>query len=58
MRRDIAESFLRMMRRDRGHMHVGYYVRLAAREGVPFGRIVALSGLSSEVVSVALEGVA
>lgn len=55
-RTTIAESYLRMIPNETGHRHDGTYVRLAAKYGVPFGRIVNLSGLPSEVVSAHLEG--
>ena len=40
----------------RGRNHPEIYVRLAYKYGVPFGRIVSLTGLSSDVVSAHLEG--
>lgn len=55
-RTDIAEQHLRLIRETGGHQHVAYYVRLAAREGVPFGRIVMLSGLSPDTIAAVLEG--
>lgn len=51
----VAESYLRMLPGATGNTHEGMYVRLAAKYGVPFGRIVALSGLSPEVVTAHLE---
>lgn len=51
----IAETYLRMLPTATGNQHEGMYVRLAYKYGVPFGRIVALSELSSEVVSAHLE---
>lgn len=52
----IAETYLRMIPGSTGHRHDGVYVRLAAKYGVPFGRIVALSGLDAKVVADHLEG--
>ena len=52
-----AEMYLTLVRRTPEHPHVGMYVRLAARYGVPFGRIVNLSGLPAEVVAAHLEAI-
>lgn len=52
----IAETYLRMIPGAEGHRHDGVYVRLAHKYGVPFGRIVNLTGLSAEVVAAHLEG--
>lgn len=54
-RTTIAETYLRMLPGAVENRHDGMYVRLAARYGVPFGRIVNLSGLSAEVVLAHLE---
>lgn len=54
--RATAELYLTMVRRTPEHPQVGMYVRLAHKYGVPFGRIVNLSGLSASVVSAHLEG--
>lgn len=51
----IAETYLRMIPTATGHRHVGMYVRLAYKYGVPYGRIVALTRLSPEVISAHLE---
>lgn len=56
VRAGIAETYLRMIPNDTGHRHDGTYVRLAAKYGVPFGRIVNLTGLSADVVGAHLEG--
>lgn len=52
----IAEMYLRMIPAAQGHRHEGLWVRLAAQYGVPFGRIVNLSGLAPELISAHLEG--
>lgn len=51
----IAETYLRMIPNATGNTHEGVYVRLAAKYGVPFGRIVNLSGLTADVVAAHLE---
>lgn len=56
VRAGIAETYLQMIPGTEGARHEGVYVRLAAKYGVPFGRIVNLSGLSAEVVAAHLEG--
>lgn len=55
VRSGIAEAYLQMIPNAEGNRHEGVYVRLAAKYGVPFGRIVALSGLDAEVVIAHLE---
>lgn len=55
-RSDIAETYLRMIPSADGHRHDGVYVRLASKYGVPFGRIVNLSGLTPDAVVAHLEG--
>lgn len=57
VRPGIAETYLRMIPTADGNRHEGVYVRLAAKYGVPFGRIVNLSGLPADVVAAHLEGV-
>lgn len=52
-----AETYLRMIPHASGNTHDGMYVRLAYKYGVPFGRIVALSGLSPEIIAAHLEAV-
>lgn len=52
---NVAETYLRMLPTADGNRHERMYVRLAYKYGVPFGRIVALSGLSAEVVAAHLE---
>lgn len=56
VRAGIAETYLRMIPNETGHRHDGTYVRLAAKYGVPFGRIVNLTGLAPEVVAAHMEG--
>lgn len=55
VRTAIAETYLRMIPTTTGNTHEGVYVRLAAKYGVPFGRIVNLSGLPADVVAAHLE---
>lgn len=50
----VAESYLTRLRA--GERHIGMYVRLANKYGVPFGRIVALTGLTPAHISELLEG--
>jgi hypothetical protein len=52
----IAETYLRMIPTTKYNPHEGMYVRLAYKYGVPFGRIVSLSGLPSDVVAAFLDG--
>lgn len=53
-RQQIAEDYLRMVTVDDPHARM--YVRLAAQNGIPFGRIVNLTGIPAEIVSAHLEG--
>jgi hypothetical protein len=53
-KQQIAEDYLRMV--TSGDPHAGMYVRLAAENGVPFGRIVNLTGIPADVVAAHLEG--
>lgn len=50
----VAEMYLGMLTPQSPQARL--YVRLAAKYGVPFGRIVNLSGLPAEVVAAYLEG--
>jgi hypothetical protein len=52
----IAEHYLILVGRAGETPTARMYVRLAYKYGVPFGRIVNLSGLSAEIVSAYLEG--
>lgn len=56
VRASIAEVYLRMIPESSEHRHDGVYVRLAAKYGVPVGRIINLSGLPADLVMVYLEG--
>lgn len=51
----IAESYLVLLR-GRSDPHEGLYVRLAYKYGVPFGRIVNLSGVPAERALAHIEG--
>ena len=53
-RQQIAEDYLRLV--TAGDPHARMYVRLAAENGVPFGRIVNLTSIPAEVVAAHLEG--
>lgn len=53
-RQQIAEDYLRMVTVDDPHARM--YVRLAAQNGVPFGRIVNLTGMPAELVAAYVEG--
>lgn len=50
----IAEAYLRMNRP--GHPNTGMFVRLADKYGVPFGRIVNLTGLPADHIAAYIEG--
>lgn len=50
----IAEAYLRM--NPAGHPQTGMFIRLAYKYGVPFGRIVNLTGLPADRVTAHLEG--
>lgn len=50
----VAETYLSLL--IPGDSRTGMYVRLADKYGVPFGRIVNLTGLTPEVIIAHLEG--
>lgn len=50
----IAEAYLRMNRPGSGN--TGMFVRLADKYGVPFGRIVNLTGLPADRIAAYIEG--
>lgn len=50
----VAESYLTRLRPD--DRHVGMYVNLAYRYGVPFGRIIKITGFDPAFVTGLLEG--
>lgn len=52
----IAEMYLTMLSRSEPDPQERMYVRLAYKYGVPFGRIVTLSGIPAERVVAHLEG--
>lgn len=52
----VAEMYLAMLRDHEQHPQERMYVRLAYKYGVPFGRIVNLSGITAEKVAGHLEG--